>query len=78
MQVVRLSLQSEIRNNLYATLGANAGNTFEHWTWSSSDYLAGLAASLGMATPIGPVEVTATGRRLDQWPRLSVSLGPLF
>jgi outer membrane protein assembly factor BamA len=78
VQVVRLSLQAEIRDNLYATLGANAGNTFEQWTWSSSDYVAGWAASLGMATPIGPVEVTATGRRLDEWPRLSVSLGPLF
>ena len=78
VQVVRLSLQAEVRDNLYATLGANAGNTFEHWTWSSSGYIAGWAASLGMATPIGPVEVTASGRRLDQWPRLSVSLGPLF
>ena len=78
VQVVRLSLQAEIRDNLYATLGANAGNTSEHWTWSSSDYIAGWAASLGMATPIGPVELTATGRQLDQWPKLSVSLGPLF
>ena len=24
------------------------------------------------------VEVTASGRRLDEWPRLSVSLGPVF
>ena len=30
------------------------------------------------SSPIGPVELTASGRRLDEWPRLSVSLGPLF
>ena len=78
VQVVRVSLQKEIVNEVYGTVGVNVGNTLDHWRLRSSDYIAGWGASLGMATPIGPVELTASGRRLDEWPRLSVSLGPLF
>jgi NTE family protein len=78
VQVVRVSLQKEIFNEVYGTIGANAGNAFDHWRVRSVDYIAGWGASLGIATPIGPVELTASGRRLDQWPRISVSLGPLF
>jgi outer membrane translocation and assembly module TamA len=75
---VRVSVQKEIVNEVYGTVGVNVGNALERWGVRSSDYIAGWGASLGMATPIGPVEVTASGRRLDDWPRLSVSLGPLF
>lgn len=78
VQVVRVSLQKEIVNEVYGMVGVNVGNAFDRWRIRSSDYIAGWGASLGMATPIGPVELTASGRRLDDWPRLSVSLGPLF
>jgi NTE family protein len=78
VQVLRVSAQSEILSDLYGTIGVNVGNAYDRWTFSSRDYIAGWGASLGMATPIGPVELTASGRRIDQWPRLSVSLGPLF
>ena len=78
VQVLRVSLQKEIVNEVYGTLGVNVGNALDRWRIRSSDYIAGWGASLGMATPIGPVELTASGRRLDGWPRLSVSLGPLF
>jgi NTE family protein len=78
VQVLRVSLQKEIVNEVYGTVGFNVGNTLDRWRIRSSDHIAGWGASLGMATPIGPVELTASGRRLDDWPRLSVSLGPLF
>ena len=78
VQVARVSLQKEIFNEVYGTIGVNAGNVFDHWRVRSADYIAGWGASLGMATPIGPVELAASGRRLDRWPRISVSLGPLF
>ena len=78
VQVIRASVQKEIANEVYGTVGVNVGNALPRWRIRSSDYIAGWGASLGMATPIGPVELTASGRRLDDWPRLSVSLGPLF
>jgi outer membrane protein assembly factor BamA len=78
VQVVRVSVQKEILSELYGTIGVNVGNAFDRWEFPSSDYIAGWGASLGMATPIGPAELTVSGRRLGQLPRLSVSLGPLF
>jgi NTE family protein len=78
VQVLRLSAQKEIFTEMYGTIGVNVGNAFDRWTFRSDDHIGGWGASLGMATPIGPVEVTASGRRLDRWPRLSISLGPLF
>lgn len=78
VQVVRVSVQREILSDVYGIVGVNVGSALDRWRVRSSEYIAGWAASLGMATPIGPVELTASGRRLDQWPRLSVSLGPLF
>jgi NTE family protein len=78
VHVWRVSAQKEILSNVYGTIGANVGNAFDRWEFGSSDYIAGWGASLGIATPIGPVELTVSGRRLDHWPRLSVSLGPLF
>jgi outer membrane translocation and assembly module TamA len=78
VQVVRVSVQKEVLSDVYGTIGVNAGNALDQWRLRSSDYVAGWGASLGVATPIGPVELTASGRRLDRWPRLSVSLGPLF
>ena len=78
VQVFRLSAQKEILRDLYGTIGVNVGNALDRWRFRSDEYIAGWGASLGMETPIGPVELTANGRRFDRWPRLSVSLGPLF
>jgi NTE family protein len=78
VQVVRVSVQREILSDVYGIAGVNVGSTLDRWRIRSSDYIAGWGASLGMVTPIGPIELTASGRRLDHWPRLSVSLGPLF
>jgi NTE family protein len=78
VQVFRVSAQREILSDVYGTIGVNVGNALERWRFRSADYIAGWGASLGMETPIGPIELTASGRRLDHWPRLSVSLGPLF
>ena len=78
VRVARVSVQSRILSDVYATLGVNAGNAVDAWTGEASDYIVGWGAALGMATPIGPVELTVHGRKLDRWPRLSVTLGPLF
>jgi outer membrane translocation and assembly module TamA len=78
VQVVRVSVQREILSDVYGIAGVNVGSALDRWRIRSSDYIAGWGASLGMVTPIGPIELTASGRRLDHWPRLSVSLGPLF
>jgi NTE family protein len=78
VQIFRVSAQREILSDVYGTIGVNVGNALERWRFRSADYIAGWGASLGMETPIGPIELTASGRRLDHWPRLSVSLGPLF
>jgi NTE family protein len=78
VQVVRVAAQKEIFSDVYGTVGVNVGNALDSWRLRFAGYVAGWGASLGMATPIGPVELTASGRRLDRWPRVSVSLGPLF
>jgi NTE family protein len=78
VQVARVSLQARILSDVYATLGMNAGNALDRFAGSKSDYITGWGAALGMATPIGPVELTVHGRKLDRWPRLSITLGPLF
>jgi len=78
VQVLRLSAQQRILSDVYATVGVNVGNALDRWRLRTADYIAGWGASLGMATPIGAVELTASGRRFDEWPRLSVSLGPAF
>ncbi len=78
VQLIRVSVQREIFNDVYGTIGVNVGNALERWRVRADDYIAGWGASLGMSTPIGPIELTASGRHLHHWPRLSVSLGPLF
>jgi outer membrane protein assembly factor BamA len=78
VRVARVSVQTRILSDVYATLGANAGNALDEWKGDASDYITGWGAALGMMTPIGPVELTVHGRKLDRWPRLSLTLGPLF
>jgi outer membrane protein assembly factor BamA len=78
VQLARVSLQRELLGDVFATVGVNVGNAFERWTPSEFEYIAGWGASLGLATPIGPVEATVSGRTLGEWPTFSLSIGPAF
>ncbi|MGQ0714651.1 MAG: patatin-like phospholipase family protein [Gemmatimonadaceae bacterium] len=78
VHVARISLQREILRDVYATVGVNAGNAFARWVPRDFSYILGWAASLGMATPIGPLEAMVSGRNLGEWPAFSVSVGPSF
>ena len=77
-QIFQLALQKQVRGRLFATVGGNVGNTFEEWMFRPRDYIGGWAASIGMATVFGPVELTAHGRSLDRWPHLDVNIGYAF
>lgn len=78
VHVARVSLQREILRDVFATVGVNVGNAFERWAPNEFAYIAGWGASLGLATPIGPIEATVSGRNLGDWPTFSLNIGPAF
>ena len=61
IQFLQAGLQYELSTNLFMLLRANAGNTFEDWEFdfSSDRFESGVGLTLGLATPIGPVELSA-------------------
>jgi NTE family protein len=78
VHVARVALQREILRDLFATIGVNVGNAFARWAPSEFEYIAGWGASLGLATPIGPIEATVSGRNFGEWPIFSLNIGPAF
>jgi NTE family protein len=78
VQVFRLSLRREIRSRVFATAAINAGNAFPTWEFSPEDYTVGWGLSLGVGTPIGPVEATIHGRSAEEWPMLDLNVGFIF
>ena len=78
VQMFRLAVQKEVTTGVFASGGVNAGNTFPEWEVRPEDYLVGWGASVGVSTPVGPVEVTAHGRSLGERPRLDLNLGLVF
>jgi len=77
VQVLRLAVQRELREEIFLTVGGNIGNTFDEWTLPRN-YLFGWGLALGAATLLGPVEVTLHGRSLRRWPRLDLNVGFIF
>lgn len=62
-QFFQLGFQYELRPKYFLTLRVNAGNTFDEWRlkFSRNRFESGVGLTLGRATPVGPVEVTAMG-----------------
>ncbi|MGH7493937.1 MAG: patatin-like phospholipase family protein [bacterium] len=61
VQVLGTGLRYEVTPHRYLTLRGQIGNVtaHHHKLFQASEFKAGLGASFGMSTPIGPLEVTA-------------------
>jgi NTE family protein len=78
VQVFSLSLRQRIRKQVFATATVNAGNAFPTWEFTPDEYTVGWGFSLGVGTPIGPVEATLHGRSMESWPMLDLNVGFIF
>jgi NTE family protein len=78
VQLGYVALRYEVRDGLYATAAVNAGAVGGAWQDLFEDYLFGAGFSLGARTPIGPLELTASGMTLREWPRLELNIGHYF
>ncbi|MBN1153827.1 patatin-like phospholipase family protein [candidate division KSB1 bacterium] len=60
VHMIQLGAQYEFLTNRYVIGRCNIGNTFDTWEffYPFDDYVTGGGITLGMATPIGPIEVT--------------------
>jgi NTE family protein len=76
--LLRAGLQREVREGIFLIPIVNVGNTGETLREVFDDPVVGAGITLGLLTPAGPLEVTASGRRLDAWPRIEVSFGGAF
>lgn len=64
VHMLQLGAQYEFLNYTYAIVRWNMGNTFDKWKffYPLDDYLFGGGVTLGMTTPIGPIEITLMTR----------------
>jgi len=68
-QFVQIGAQAELKSNLFLIFRANAGNTFSTWNkeFSLNRYQRGFGLTLGIWTPLGPVELTAMSSNRHRW-----------
>jgi hypothetical protein len=77
LQFAQVGVQFELTRRMFGILRANAGNTFDEWEVDFSDdrFESGVGATLGLTTPIGPVELTGAYGSIDEFQSyLSVGL----
>ena len=73
-----VGIQWAVRPDVYATVRTDAGYAGHVLTLDRDQYSTGAAVSLGVLTPLGPLEMSASGRRGGGRPRLELSLGYPF
>jgi NTE family protein len=78
VQRVEGAVRWDVREHLFATVAADAARVEEKFEWKLDDAVKGVAASLGTLTVFGPIELTATWRRLADSPRLGLTVGYVF
>lgn len=63
LQFLQIGLQHELLADLFVQLRFNLGNTFDRWRWDVDPerFKAGFGLTVGLSTPLGPVELTAMG-----------------
>ena len=80
IQVAQAGLQTELWDNLIATVRGNIGNTFDAWPAGvhRSQYLGGGGLTLGMMFPPGPLSVTIASNGWRATPVVEISFGAVF
>jgi NTE family protein len=80
IQVVQAGLQTELWDNLIATVRGNIGNAFDAWPAGlhRAQYLGGGGLTLGMMFPPGPLSVTIASNGWRATPVLEISFGATF
>lgn len=76
-QLLRASIQQQIKGRIHAIAGVNAGNTLNEWSWPDS-YLVGWGIAIGSSTAIGPIELTLHGRGPGENLLLDLNIGYVF
>jgi hypothetical protein len=71
-------LQWAMRRDVFATVRADIGQAGPALTFERDAYDAGVGVAFGAITPVGPIELAVSGRRVSARPRLEVSLGYPF
>ncbi|MEM6646829.1 MAG: hypothetical protein AAF730_11305, partial [Bacteroidota bacterium] len=77
-QLAAVSAQWEVRPNIFLRATANAGRAGEGWTLDRDAFRSGVGLTLGVATPIGPAELTLSGSGIDDIPDIALTLGRSF
>jgi NTE family protein len=70
--------QWQVRRAVFTTFRIDAGQAAERLDDALDDLDVGGALSVGVATPFGPVELSASGRTLGERPRLELNVGFVF
>lgn len=75
---VGVGLQWEARSSIFATVRTDVGYAGHGLTFDRDKYETGVGVALGALTPVGPLELSASGRRGGGRPRLELSFGYPF
>ena len=78
VQIARVGLQWEVREDRFITLSADAGNATDAWRIAPDEFLIGWAVSAGGPSVVGPISLTLSGGSASRRPRLSFSVGRPF
>ena len=79
-QVVSLGMQYEVSPSIFLSTTWNVARVGEEWRWRirTGDFRSGYGISVGALTPIGPVELTFTGQKLEGPYNTNLNIGYVF
>jgi hypothetical protein len=80
IQVAQAGVQAELRENLFATVRGNVGNTFDAWPAGvhRAQYIGGAGITIDMLLAPGPLSVTVASRGWRATPVVEISFGAAF
>ena len=80
VHALALILQYQVSKSIFARLDWNLARVANTWTWQPalSSFNEGYGLSLGASTPIGPVELTLAGRKLEGPYTTNLNIGYVF
>lgn len=80
LQLMEIGLQQELHRDLLLVVRGTAGNAFKTWPnrIALDDLLVGISATVGVATALGPAQLTYAARRFNQRPSLALEFGYAF
>ena len=79
-QVVSLGMQYEVSPSIFLSTTWNAARVGDEWRWRirPGDFRSGYGISAGVLTPIGPVELTFTGQKIEGPYNTNLNIGYVF